>query len=126
MSLEARIRDALGDGVRTVGLAWFAESEYEIRYMREDIGQQYSKADMERIYQDLGIGGFAKQIQDELYEPLGDFRVTVQVFDHGLNVVRWNEAGSQALFLGLDRDRDLILDAIDATEDVFPLPDPAA
>ncbi|MFB6171060.1 MAG: hypothetical protein ABEJ23_00895 [Haloarculaceae archaeon] len=121
MALVDDLSAALGDSLRVVAVADFDAGEYDVQYIRPDVRSQYSEADVERIYQDVGVSGFAKEIQDELYEPIGEAEGSIDVFENGINVVRWNEDGAQAIFVGLVRDLDAATTAFEQTASVFPV-----
>lgn len=106
--LTEACRDAAGDALRTVALADLRENEYDILYMRPDIGEQYSESDIAEIYQDIGLGGLSKQMQSDLYEPLGGLETVVYRFEAGINVVGYNEDGTRAVFVGLGPDESVV------------------
>lgn len=117
--LTASCQTAAGDALRTVATTDFRANEYDILYMRPDIGEQYSDADIIEIYQDIGLGGLAKQMQTELYEPLGDLQTVVYRFENGINVVGYNDDGTQATFVGLGPDTSVVDDVREVVERVY-------
>jgi len=115
--LVASCQAAAGDALRTVALADFRSNDYDLLYMRPDIGEQYSVADIVQIYQDVGLGGLAKSMQSALFEPLGELETVVYRFENGVNLVGYNEDGTRAVFVGLGRDDSVVDDVREAVAD---------
>jgi len=119
MGLVDDLRDEAGSALRTVAFVEFGSGEYDVRYMRPDIGEQYTEEEIEEIYQDIGVAALSKQFDSDLYNSLGESEGVIGIFEDGHNVIRWNEDGSQALFVGLGADLDAATRVFENTTDVF-------
>ncbi|WP_231184092.1 hypothetical protein [Haladaptatus sp. DYF46] len=116
-ALTDALRDAVGDGLRTVATGNIEEKSFDIVYMREDIGSLYSEEEREEILHDLVLENLVEVRQERLFAPLGDLQLTSRVFEYGINVVGWNE--NAGVFVGLDPDETLIPTTIRACRSAF-------
>lgn len=73
----------VGDNLRSV--VRYDTDGYDVVYIREDVGDQYSEADLEAVVRDLGIDAFEKGHQEGLYVH-GDLNCTVRCFDDAIEM----------------------------------------
>lgn len=73
----------VGENLRSV--VRYDTDGYDIVYVREDVGDQYSEADLEAVARDLGIDAFEKGHQEGLYVH-GALNCTVRCFDDAIEM----------------------------------------
>jgi len=115
--LTADLRDAVGDGLRTVATGNTVAESFDIAYMREDIDALYSPEERDEILHDLVLENLVEVRQEDLFAPLGGLEFTSRVFEHGINVVGWD--GEEGVFVGLDPDTTLIPTTMETCRSVF-------
>ncbi|MFP4632039.1 MAG: hypothetical protein ACLFMT_01210 [Halobacteriales archaeon] len=96
-----RVTDRLKDEVetlRTVAVGDTESQEYELLFMREDIGRLYPEETRDEIFRDALLERIAERKQEELFDPLGSIEFTVRVFEGGINLLVWGE--EDAMFVG--------------------------
>lgn len=109
-----RLHEDLGDALRGVVLADIRDREFDVLYMREDVWDMYEEETQRDIFEDAVFEALGRQRQEDLFEPLGDLRSTVRVFDYGINVMAWE--GRDGVFVGLGPDEDAIPPAVRTAE----------
>ncbi|MFW5930003.1 MAG: hypothetical protein ACOCT0_06270 [Halobacteriota archaeon] len=104
-----RVTDRLKDEVetlRTVAVGDTESQEYELLFMREDIGRLYPEETRDEIFRDALLERIAERKQEELFDPLGSIEFTVRVFEGGINLLVWGDG--DAMFVGLGPEEDAI------------------
>ncbi|MDY6779652.1 MAG: hypothetical protein SV760_03725 [Halobacteria archaeon] len=98
-ALTRELREEFGEDARTVAVGNMTEEEYEVVYIRDEIDRLYPESKKEEIFKDVLLENISERRQEDLFEPLGDLKFTVRVFEAGVNVGAWR--GDEALFVGL-------------------------
>lgn len=111
-ALTEALQSDLEDGLRAVAVADLSKKAYEIVYIRDDIAAQYTDEMRDEIFEEMVLENIAEARQTDLFPPLGRLRFTARVFEHGINVVGWDD--DEAVFVGLDDDESRIPKAIAA------------
>jgi hypothetical protein len=103
--VTSRLRDAVGDRLRAVarGRPVADEMDYEVTYIRDDVGAQYGEAMRDRIFAEFAGEYYRRGWEEDVFKPLGRFQHSVQVFEDGVNVVAWGDGA----FLFVSAERDL-------------------
>ncbi|WP_336135933.1 hypothetical protein [Natronomonas amylolytica] len=85
------LRAELGGALRTVAVGDIEKREYEIRYMRSDVADQYSGEIQDRIFEDLVFEYVGSPAREDDFEPLGDLQFTTRTFENGHVVMCWGD-----------------------------------
>ncbi|WP_132057436.1 hypothetical protein [Halorussus amylolyticus] len=115
--LANALESDIGDGLRTVAVGNVSERTYDIFYIRDDIDEMYTDEMREEIFGEMVLENIAEARQNDLFPPLGRLRFTARVFEHGINVVGWDE--NVAVFVGLDGDEELISQAVETCRETL-------
>jgi len=105
------LRAELGDALRGVVLADIRDREFDVLYMRDDVWEMYEAETQQDIFEDAVFEALGRQRKEDLFDPLGELRSTVRVFDYGINVMSWQ--GRDGVFVGLGPDADAIPAAVE-------------
>jgi hypothetical protein len=114
--LAERLEGVLNAGVRTVAYGDVTANEYEVVRMRDDIGKNYPNVLRRKIFEGLVVEYYRRGWEEDLFEPLGGFDYTVQVFATGMNVIGWGDGS--VVFIGLDRDPTLLEQVVETLDAV--------
>lgn len=60
------LQDAVGDSLRAVGR--YDQEGYDVLYIREDVAQEYSSADIEQIHHEMVLKGLGNQHIESLFK----------------------------------------------------------
>ena len=109
-ALTDALRETVGDGLRTVAVAEVPDQEYELAYMRPDIDEMYTEEMREDILEEIVFEHIAEARKEDLFPPLDGLEYTVRIYGKGINLVGWTH--DTAIFVGLDRDPELVPPAV--------------
>lgn len=101
----ASIRDAVGDGLRTV--AAYDPEGYEFYYQRADVAESVTEEQVDRIHDEIVIQGLGKAHLEDLFDA-GSLHCSVHHFEEvtTFHLVRDEASG---LFVSVDADTDVEL-----------------
>jgi hypothetical protein len=110
--VTSRLRDAVGDRLRAVarGRPTANEMDYEVTFIRDDVGEQYGETMRDRIFAEFASEYYRRGWEEDLFQPLGRFEHSVQLFEDGINVVAWGDGAF--LFVSAERDPGVIPEII--------------
>lgn len=81
--LAAFLRDQVGDNLRSI--AYYDDGDYEVVYLRDDVADQYTENEQERVGRDVRLESVAKGHQEDLYVH-GSLQCTVRVFEDAVEM----------------------------------------
>lgn len=109
--LVADLHAEVGDALRSV--ATYDEGGYEFHHLRADVEAAYSEADIQAVYEDLVIQGISREYMEDLFHA-GGLRCSIYGFDDAA-MFHFIGEGYTGLFVSMDADVELNLDAIIST-----------
>lgn len=81
--LTAFLEDRVGERLRSV--AYYHEDGYELAYVRDDVAEEYTEAEIDDIFQGIRLEGFANSLEEEQY-PHGDLSCVVRCFENAIEM----------------------------------------
>lgn len=112
--LVSKLRELLGDQVRTVGVAW-SDENLEIPYAREDVLERYGRETIESLALDLLVEQHLGVGEVEM-AGIGGPSIVGRVYDDFLLVIWWQ--GDVRIGVSTDRDPahfEAVVDAFEST-----------
>lgn len=108
------LREVVGDGVRMVFV--YAETEYERAYLRDDIRDEYSEADLEGLRREIIVFGLGKErIADVTH--VGELRHIIYDTDDAFSI-QVPLGKYEGVFVSVDDDcRDDLFDVVETTRE---------
>lgn len=82
-ALTEFLTDRVGDHLRSV--LRYDEDGGELVYVRDDVAERYSTAEIKRVFQDVRLEGMGKPHQEDLYDH-GSLNCTVRSFDDAVEM----------------------------------------
>ena len=92
------LEQEVGDELRSV--IYYDETTFDLVYVRDDVRDQYSERDLERIRQELGVASFGKPMLEDLYVH-GDLQCTVKCFEEAIEM-HFLASDTEGIAVGLD------------------------
>ena len=92
------LEQEVGDELRSV--IYYDETTFDLVYVRDDVREQYSERDLERVRQELGVASFGKPALEDLYVH-GDLQCTVQCFQEAIEI-HFLASDTESIAVGLD------------------------
>src|SRR6056297_2813142 len=117
--LVATLRDRIGDGLRSVFYGNLREREYTAAYTTETALEGYSPENIDDVVRDVSFEKLDTDRKSDLHEPLGRYTATIEVFDHGVNLVVLGYDDEPTIFVGMDGDVSNVTPALEAVGDVL-------
>ena len=104
IQLESGLVDDLleefGDGLRVV--ATYENDVYDLHHMREDIQQEYSKAEIDRVFRQISIEGMGYENFQQLFH-VGQLECAIYGFERAL-IFHFPPDPFHGLVVSIDRD----------------------
>ena len=100
--------DVVGDGLRTV--ATYDRGEYELQFIREDVGADYTDSEIANVYEQVEIEGMGYDHFEELFH-VGDLECAMYGFESAL-MFQFPRDSFTGLFITVDRDVTINPDAV--------------
>lgn len=92
------LQQEVGDELRSV--IYYDKETFDLVYVRDDVREQYSERDLERVRQELGVASFGKPALEDLYVH-GDLKCTVQCFEEAIEM-HFLASDTEGIAVGLD------------------------
>jgi hypothetical protein len=113
-----RLHDDVGDDLRAVarGRPTADEMAYEVTYLHDDVGERYTEAMRDRIFEEFVAEYYRRGWEEDLFQPLGRLDHSVQILERGVNVVAWGDGGF--LFVSTERDATTLPRVVSVLDEV--------
>lgn len=99
-----RLSRKYGSALRAV--ATYDRDSYSLQYATEDVAEEYTPSDIERIYEDLVIQDLNHGFQENLFNDMGEVRGKFRIFEGGTVAHFWPTSDDDGLFVALDETVD--------------------
>lgn len=81
--LSAFLQEQVGDNLRSV--AYYDADDYDVVYLRDDVADEYTETDHERVGRDVRLENVERHLQEDLYVH-GDLQCTVRCFEDAVEM----------------------------------------
>lgn len=105
------VEERVGDALRSV--AAYREKEYELQYLRDDIAESYSEAEINEVFQELVLAGLGRAYLEKIFHA-GRVECTAFCFEEA-TMFHFVTDGYSGRFVSVDRDVEVDLDAFVAS-----------
>lgn len=105
--LEAIIRTHVDDSLRS--LSYYEGRDYEIQFLRDDMGRRYSEEEIEEVFDELVLSGLSRDYFEKLFHA---GRIECQIFGfEEAAMFHFIVNDIEGVFLSFDRDVEINLDS---------------
>lgn len=118
-SLVDRLESRVEDGLRGVFYGDFRERDYTIAYASEEALDGYEPGHVDDVVDDVVLDVLSAERKEELHDPVGPLRSTVEVYEDGVNVVVLGYEDAPTVFVGLDGDVSNVTPVLAAVDETL-------
>lgn len=92
------LHEAVGDELRSV--IYYDTETFDVVYARDDVRTQYSKEDLERVRQELGMESFGKPVLEDSFVH-GELTATIHCFENAIEM-HFLASDTEGMAVGLE------------------------